>query len=91
METVELPGAVHPFYFAAQYHPEFKSWPAHPSPPFAGFVRAAAGKFRREDSQGGQQVRHGTRGVSRSVDRTRSTCSCFAIHVAQAEAPGTLA
>ena len=41
MEIIEL--AEHPFFFATQFHPEFKSRPQRPSPPFLGLVRAAAG------------------------------------------------
>ncbi|MDD1676983.1 MAG: CTP synthase [Methanomicrobiales archaeon] len=37
MECCEL--ADHPFFFATQFHPEFRSRPAHPAPPFLGFVR----------------------------------------------------
>ena len=37
--------SAHPFYFAAQFHPEFKSRPQNPSPPFFGFVLAAAKMF----------------------------------------------
>jgi CTP synthase len=39
VETIEIPG--HPFFVALQAHPEFKSRPMRPSPPFAGFVAAA--------------------------------------------------
>jgi CTP synthase len=38
MECLELKD--HPFYFATQFHPEFKSRPTHPSPPYLGFVEA---------------------------------------------------
>jgi len=38
MEIAEIPG--HNFFFASQFHPEFKSRPNRPSPPFLGFVRA---------------------------------------------------
>ncbi len=38
MECLEL--ADHPFYFATQFHPEFKSRPTNPSPPYVGFVEA---------------------------------------------------
>jgi CTP synthase len=47
MEIAELPQAKHPFYFGVQFHPEFKSRPNRPSPPFFGFVVAA---LRYEDS-----------------------------------------
>jgi hypothetical protein len=43
MEIVELARATHPFYFGAQFHPEFKSRPNRPSPPFFAFVAMAAG------------------------------------------------
>ncbi|NIP97999.1 MAG: CTP synthetase, partial [Akkermansiaceae bacterium] len=39
VEIVEL--ADHPFYLAAQFHPEFQSKPNKPHPLFAGFVKAA--------------------------------------------------
>lgn len=42
MECVELPRERHPFFFSTQFHPEFKSHPTSPSPPFMGFVLAAA-------------------------------------------------
>ncbi|ETO17446.1 cytidine triphosphate synthetase, partial [Reticulomyxa filosa] len=39
MEIVELPKDKHPFYFACQFHPEFKSGPTRNSPPFLGFIQ----------------------------------------------------
>ena len=33
----------HPYYVGVQYHPEFKSRPGRPSPPFLGLLMAAAG------------------------------------------------
>jgi len=39
VETVELPS--HPWFFACQYHPEFKSRPLEPHPVFQAFIRAA--------------------------------------------------
>lgn len=39
MEILEIPK--HRFFFATQFHPEFKSRPYDPSPPFVGFVEAA--------------------------------------------------
>jgi CTP synthase len=44
MECLELPG--HPFYFATQFHPEFRSRPARPSPPYLGFVEACRANKR---------------------------------------------
>ena len=43
MQVVELDRDVHPFYLATQYHPEFKSHPTDPSPPFYGLILAATG------------------------------------------------
>ena len=43
MEVAELPG--HPYYVGAQYHPEYKSRPLKPSPPFHGLVLAACGQL----------------------------------------------
>ncbi len=45
MEIAELKG--HRFFFATQFHPEFKSRPYSPSPPFVGLVEAAL-KFKRD-------------------------------------------
>jgi len=48
MEVCELPD--HPFYLATQFHPEFKSSPTNPSPPYIGFV--AACKKNKTTTQG---------------------------------------
>ncbi len=42
VESIELPE--HPFFVGLQAHPEFKSRPMRPSPPFAGFIAAALQK-----------------------------------------------
>ena len=41
-EIFELEG--HPYYVGVQYHPEFKSRPDRPSPPFLGLLQAATGQ-----------------------------------------------
>lgn len=41
VEIIELPG--HPFFLAAQFHPEFQSRPSIAHPLFFGFVKAALG------------------------------------------------
>ncbi len=46
MEIMELPD--HPFFFATQFHPEFKSRPTRPSPPYLGFVEACRKNKRRD-------------------------------------------
>jgi CTP synthase len=52
MEIIEIPG--HPFFLATQFHPEFRSRPMVPSPPFLGFVLASGGKLKeRLESDGG--------------------------------------
>ena len=53
VETVELPRSQHPYYVALQAHPEFKSRPMRPSPPFAGLVHAA---LERQQGQTGQPI-----------------------------------
>ena len=40
-EIFELDG--HPYYVGVQYHPEFKTRPGKPSPPFLGLLMAASG------------------------------------------------
>lgn len=41
-EIMELEN--HPFYVGTQYHPEFKSRPGRPSPPFLGLLKASIGE-----------------------------------------------
>ena len=41
-EIMELDG--HPYFVGTQYHPEFKSRPGRPSPPFLGLLMAACGQ-----------------------------------------------
>ncbi len=43
MEILEYPK--NRFFFGTQFHPEFKSRPYSPSPPFVGLVKAALGEF----------------------------------------------
>jgi CTP synthase len=50
LEVVERPTSEHPFFFAVQYHPEFKSRVLAPSPPFAAFVRASHGERLQEQA-----------------------------------------
>lgn len=49
MEIAELLQTDHPFYFGAQFHPEFKSRPNRPSPPFFAFMSVCAGKKSSKD------------------------------------------
>ena len=42
MEIIEM--SDHPYFFATQYHPEFKSRPNRPSPPFHGLIKASLGR-----------------------------------------------
>ena len=42
-EIFELNG--HPYYVGVQFHPEFKSRPGKPSPPFLGLLKAASGQL----------------------------------------------
>ena len=41
VEIIELPPHQHPWYLAGQFHPEFRSSPRAPHPPFQSFVSAA--------------------------------------------------
>jgi len=43
MEVAELKRSTHPYYMGCQYHPEFKSRPMRPSPPFLGLILASSG------------------------------------------------
>ena len=45
VEAIEIP--THPWFFAVQFHPEFKSRPLDPHPLFAGYVRAALERKQR--------------------------------------------
>jgi CTP synthase len=45
MEICEIPE--HPFFFGSQFHPEMKSRPGRPSPPFLAFVEAMKAKVKR--------------------------------------------
>jgi len=40
MEILEISPGKHPFFLATQFHPEFKSRPSKPSPPFKAFLEA---------------------------------------------------
>jgi CTP synthase len=46
MEILELPD--HPYFFGTQFHPEFRSRPGKPSPPFVGLVGAAVERMEEE-------------------------------------------
>eukprot|EP00667_Euglena_gracilis_P003108 EG_transcript_3118 len=49
MEVIELvPELEHPFFLGLQCHPEFKSRPGFPSPPFLGLLLAACGPAELE-------------------------------------------
>ena len=56
VEMVELPEDVHPWFVAAQFHPEFKSRPTRPQPLFREFVRAA---IARHEGVGRHEVNAG--------------------------------
>lgn len=43
-EIIELPKNAHPFYFATQGHPEYKSRPLSPHPVFVAFIEACGVK-----------------------------------------------
>lgn len=49
VEMIELSEDVHPWFVAAQFHPEFKSRPTRPQPLFREFVRAAIAHHEHTD------------------------------------------
>ena len=56
VESIELAG--HPFFVAMQAHPEFKSRPMRPSPPFAAFIAAALASGQAQGEQPQQAALH---------------------------------
>lgn len=70
MEIAELPRSQHPYYVGTQYHPEFKSRPNRPSPPFCALVAVAAGRPEHLGLAGALWQEHegytGVHGKSRS-------------------------
>lgn len=68
VEAIELPG--HPFFLGLQSHPEFKSRLLRPSPPFAGFIRAAVERAaeRSAPADRGAPARGSEAEVERVVD-----------------------
>lgn len=68
VEAIELPG--HPFFLGLQSHPEFKSRLLRPSPPFAGFIRAAVERAaeRSAHADRGAPARGSEAEVERVVD-----------------------
>ena len=66
MEILEVPSSR--FHFATQFHAEFKSRPARPSPPYFGFIQASLGsKGIRVET--GPVVANQTVQVNRSAKR----------------------
>jgi len=53
MQILELPDEVHPYFIAAQFHPELTSRPLRPQPMFVGLVKAA---LARRVRQGGEKI-----------------------------------
>ena len=43
----------HPFYFAVQFHPEYKSRPTSPSKPFVALMLASLGKLEERIKEDG--------------------------------------
>ena len=66
MEILEVPSSK--FHFATQFHAEFKSRPARPSPPYLGLVQAALGS-KRVTTDAETVVANQTLQVNRSAKR----------------------
>ncbi len=49
VELIELPD--HPFFMAAQFHPEFRSKPHQPHPLFKGFIAAVHARIHQKSSK----------------------------------------
>ena len=49
MQILELPQSVHPYFIAAQFHPELTSRPLRPQPMFVGLVAAALQRKSERD------------------------------------------
>jgi len=67
VEIIELPG--HPFFVAAQFHPEFKSRPLRPQPLFRDFVGAALERARGQAAE----VAHAEPAAPADGERTSSS------------------
>jgi len=59
MEIAELRTG-HPFFFGCQFHPEFQSRPASPSPTVLGFVLASARRLEKRFEDDGGMLRVGS-------------------------------
>jgi CTP synthase len=66
MEILEVPS--NRFHFATQFHAEFKSRPARPSPPYFGFIRAAL-ESKETLAETGHVITNRTVQVNPSVKR----------------------
>ncbi len=51
MQILELPRDVHPYFVAAQFHPELTSRPLRPQPLFVGLVKAALDRRAAEPTE----------------------------------------
>eukprot|EP00741_Cyanophora_paradoxa_P010439 tig00000037_g10094.t1 len=75
MEIVELSG--HPFFLACQFHPEFKSRPIRPSPPFFGLVLAASGQLEARFPPGAAASAAPQAGRKRGPDELAPDLTCL--------------
>jgi CTP synthase len=57
VEIIEIPK--NQFFLATQFHPEFKSRPWNPSPPYRGFVRASLERKLRKRDRPSEDKKHG--------------------------------
>lgn len=75
MEIAELPRSVHPFYLGTQFHPEFKSRPLDPSPPFLGLLLAACGELNAWVQAGGATAAAAAEASGSSGTRKRTAAA----------------
>ena len=64
MEIAELRRDIHPYYLGTQFHPEFKSRPNRPSPPFFGLIATASGRTELLGQAGREWQKHETDSLS---------------------------
>ena len=51
MQILELPADVHPYFIAAQFHPELTSRPLRPQPLFSGLIEAALARRPEREAE----------------------------------------
>jgi len=74
MEIIELED--HPFFFAVQFHPEFKSRPNRPSPCFLAFILASGSNLNTRLEEDGGKLNIGA-GFEKPVQASKETTNAL--------------